>query len=85
MDISWVKYKQILLNDRQIYYRPNRELAKRLATVFPDINIFGFGKYPQTGCWYILAQSDKFPANLLGSPATVSMSEVYNWSKPKLI
>ncbi len=84
MDIDWSRYKQILLNDRSVFYKPNRELLEKLRSGFRDINVFGFGKYPQTNCWYILAESKRFPENQIGVNVMVSITDVMIWSKPLL-
>lgn len=84
MDINWSRYKQILLNDRTVWYEPNEEVFKKLSSGFKDINIFGFGRYPQTLCWYVLATSEKFPENQMGVNVIVPISEVMMWSKPLL-
>ncbi len=84
MEINWLKYKQIVLNDRTIWYRPNREIIAQLSKAFKDINIFGFGRYQETGCWYVLADSARFPENHLGCRVVVPISEVLIWSKPLL-
>lgn len=84
VDINWLRYKQVLLNDRSVYYKPDRELFDKLRMSFKDINIFGFGRYPSTQCWYLIAVSEKFPENSLGSEIVVSMRQMMTWSAPLL-
>lgn len=79
MTIDWAKYKQIVLNDRPVAYRIEKDTLYKLRKMYKDINVFGFGKY-STGFWYILACSENFPENSLGTPVLVSMSEVVKWS-----
>jgi hypothetical protein len=84
MEINWERYKQIILNDRAIWYKPDSETIKKLSKLFPDLNVFGFGRYQETQCWYILASSDKFPENHLGSRIVVPIQDVMIWAKPSL-
>jgi hypothetical protein len=84
VEVDWTRYKQILLNDRTYYYRPNRQFFSDLRDLFKDINVFGFGRYVETGCWYIIATSSRFPENVMGSRIVVPMKEAITWSKPLL-
>ncbi len=77
-------FKQIILNDRYVGYKPDRDILERLRTLFPDIIILGFGRWNYTPTWYLLANSSKFPKNLKESDSLISVHEVLTWSKPKI-
>ena len=84
MQVSPDTFKRIILNDRYVGYKPNREFIKRLRILFPDIVIGGFGKEtPYT--WYVIASSSKFPVNGMFSVTTVYVADVIRWAQPKLV
>lgn len=84
MEPDLSRYKQITLNDRPIAYRPDRALLKKLSTLFPDVVIFGFGKYYQD-FWYILASSQEFSENHPGTMGAIPMTEIIKWKAPVLV
>lgn len=83
MEINYLRLKQITLNDRAVAYKPRREVLKKLSDMFPDIVIFGFGRYYQD-YYYILAYSLEFPEDYSNYIPTVPMSQIlkYKVSKP---
>lgn len=85
MDIDWARYKQIILNDKPTGYRPDKQLLRRLRRLFPDISIWGFGKY-YDNYWFILAHSSKFPENTFAvHPGSTPLTEVFKWVAPILV
>ncbi len=84
MELDLTRYKQITLNDRPVAYRPDRSLLKKLATLFPDVVVFGFGKY-YMDYWYVLASSSEFTENHPGSMGAIPMTEVIKWKIPRLV
>jgi hypothetical protein len=78
-------YKKIVLNDRYIGYRPNKEIIERFRLLFPDIIILGFGRWNMSPTWYVLANSSKFPKNLKESDHLVCIAEAITWAKPYIV
>lgn len=83
MEPDFNRFKQITLNDGSKAYKPDKKLFKKLSKMFPDIVIFGFGKYYQD-FWYILASSSEFPENHPGTMGAIPMTEIMRWKRPAL-
>lgn len=74
--------KQIIVTDRPFGYKPDKVTLAKLSSIFPDICVFGFGKY-QEGFWYVLAHSEHFPINIVMPIGAVPMQEVFKWKPIK--
>ena len=83
MEVDLSRFKQILLSDKPSAYRPDSSLIKQLTRAFPDICLFGFGKYYQD-YWYVLASSEQFPENQFGVNGAIPITIVLTWAKPRL-
>jgi hypothetical protein len=79
VDIDIKKAKEIIVNDRPIPYKPDKQFLVKLGQMFPDINIFGFRPYYQ-GYWSIYAVSSFFPENIVFPQGATPFTETQKWA-----
>ncbi len=61
--VDWTRVRRIVLNDRLVRYKPDKESLKKLASRLPDANVIGFGIYSRVlyvTTWYLLVESRYF-------------------------
>jgi hypothetical protein len=85
--INWAKVRRVVLNDRLVCYKPDKESLKKLSSRLPDANVIGFGIYSKVlfvTTWFLLVESSFFPEDDQPGFITMSISAIPIYKKTQL-